>query len=62
MPDDPGHLVAIELDHRICDLDLRHVSKPLPAQRRRARAYIKAVPERQFASMRPPRWNTYRSG
>jgi hypothetical protein len=23
-PDDAGHLVAVELDDRICDLDLRH--------------------------------------
>jgi hypothetical protein len=24
MPDDPGHLVAVELDDGICDLDLVH--------------------------------------
>jgi hypothetical protein len=24
VPDDAGHLVAVQLDHRICDLDLFH--------------------------------------
>jgi hypothetical protein len=23
-PDDPGHLVAVEFDDRVCNLDLRH--------------------------------------
>ena len=42
-PDDPGHLVAVELDDRVLDLDLRHVtSRPagaamLSASERRAR-------------------------
>src|SRR4030095_2888920 len=28
VPDDPGHLVAVELDDRIAHLDLRHEEKP----------------------------------
>ena len=29
VPDDPGHLVAVELDDRVLDLDLRHAEAPL---------------------------------
>ena len=31
-PDDPGHLITIELDHRLLDLDLGHWGNPLHAE------------------------------
>ncbi len=35
LPDDPGHLVAVELDDGSLDLDLRHVHTPRHHRRRR---------------------------
>ena len=30
VPDDPGHLVAVELDDRVVDFDLRHLVSLAP--------------------------------
>src|SRR5437879_11599287 len=40
MPDAAGHLVAVDLDDRVLDLDLRHCGRPF------ARAYVRGKPRR----------------
>jgi hypothetical protein len=39
LPDDPGHLVAVEFDDRVVDLDLRHSPALLSVSTQTVRAY-----------------------
>ncbi len=48
VPDDAGHLVAVELDDRIFDLDLRHRDGPRAAIGESERAYSRGLAWEQF--------------
>ena len=58
LPDDPGHLVAVELDDGILDFDLRHFNEP-PFQRGPATAF--GLAENRALSEAPPQSRRPRS-
>jgi hypothetical protein len=53
LPDDPGHLVAVELDDRTLTLDLRHGTRLLRRARSLGAAYRPAARPQRAPSARP---------